>query len=84
MKIKFLFLRVLLVRNTKKILKWFDSSGKKTEEEFFNRWQTSIQNPKEVQEILRTLSKYGLIRGKNKKYNITQEGRDFLVYLGWK
>lgn len=84
MKIKFLFLRVLLVKNTKKILKWFDSAGKKTEEEFFNRWRASIQNPKEVQEILRTLIKYGLIRGKNKKYNITQEGRDFLIYLGWK
>jgi len=84
MNIKFLFLRFLLVGNTKKVLSWFDTGGKRSKAEYAQLWAGSISKPEEVEEILKTLVKYGLVRGKNNRYKITQEGRDFLKYLGWK
>ena len=84
MNIKFLFLRFLLVDNTKKVLSWFDAGGKKSRAEYAKLWAESISKPAEVEEILKTLIKYGLVRGKNNRYSITQEGRDFLKYLGWR
>ena len=84
MNIKFLFLRFLLVDNTKKVLSWFDAGGKKSRAEYIRHWAEFISKPAEVEEILKTLIKYGLVRGKNNRYSITQEGRDFLKYLGWR
>jgi hypothetical protein len=84
MQWKFLFLRLLYVTHTKKVLLWLDREGPKTRKAFYADWQESIRNEKELDTMLRLLIRYGTVRGSKGRLEITEHGRDFLRYLGWK
>lgn len=84
MQWKFLFLRLLYVTHTKKVLLWLDRKGPRSRKVFYAEWRESIRNDKELDTMLRLLIRYGTVRRRKEKLEITDHGRDFLRYLGWR
>lgn len=80
----FLVLRFLYVRTTKSLLLWLEEQGPRSRKEIEKAWMETIRNEKELEVMLKLLVKYGTVAGKGKKLQVTQRGRDFLIYLGWK
>ena len=79
---RFRYLRIFLVYNTKRVLRWFAEAQAKSRAEFDILWSPTIPEERERDAILRALLENELLEENRNILRITELGYAFLQYIG--
>jgi len=79
----FMHLSYFLVSTTKNVLRWFAAQTPLPTKEYYNEvWKTVVADPKQREIMLMVLLHHGLIETTGLVLQVTQNGRDFLTFIG--
>ncbi|MFB3886336.1 MAG: hypothetical protein ACE144_14020 [Thermodesulfobacteriota bacterium] len=79
----FMFLSLFLVPTTKNVLRWFAVQTPLPTKEYYNEiWKTVVADPKQREIMLMVLLHHGLIEANGPLLQVTQNGRDFITFIG--
>lgn len=79
----FMYLSFFLVPTTKNVLRWFAIQIPSPTKEYYNEvWKPLVVDSKQREIILMVLLHHGLIETKGHLLQITQNGHDFLTFIG--
>lgn len=79
----FMYLSFFLVSTTQNVLRWFAAQALPPTKEYYNEvWKTVVQDSKQREIILMVLFHHGLLEIKGHLIQVTQNGRDFINFVG--
>lgn len=79
----FMYLSLFLVPTTKIVLRWFAVQIPSPTKDYYSEvWKTVVADPKQREVILMVLLHHGLVETKGHLLQVTQNGRDFLTFIG--
>jgi hypothetical protein len=79
----FMYLTLFMVPTTQNVLRWFAAQSLPSTKEYYNEmWKPVVAAAEQREVILMVLLHHGLLESKGHVLQITQNGRDFLNFIG--
>ena len=79
----FMYLSLFLVPNTKLVLRWFATQATPPTKEYYSEfWKAIVAESKLREVMLMVLIHHGLVVSEGPVLKVSQNGRDFLAFIG--